>query len=585
MADYDGLSPGQVLADASVAEFIKSLGMGIADAQKALDENSVNQIAEFITPIDGLDGKTLLELGLMPAFYHYQHADLSCSLNITLKVEKDFSLKLNLNASTSNTTTENNNSADTSTETESGSSNSTQTRTANIAITSASAGVLNVGGTDFSLTGATPRERIENIQEALTTNNSTGIARVLFDHQKSALTITETPNTDEVAVTPNSVAFTAVDSDYSIIRIGQTDTSEYKFSAAKKTGETTAQADVEAQANHVKAAVDALSFNTELFGPEVPVNEPTFDTGKANLRSGDLESLKRLAIIAKDMNTTLTVTGFADRQLFANNSEAQNITLSENRAKVVADYLKCHGVPESQIVLGNSEGDAAAERAGNTPGQDNQNFRKASVTRPNDGTFWLRVTESGSSGSIVEGQISPDKRGDSGTTNGFIFLRKKRSINFDADDSVTIESIDFDYKGNSDGNAGTPEEFAANLARDVNAHPSANLKASVQGSVVTVSKDGDPFNMTLVTTGSRNITLTGNSGVTITSEFSRTTTSNQTQASTGNRTVAVGGSVDIGFSRKFEMDVTGNSSISARLVSIPAPPEFLSTIKEYLKED
>ena len=62
MSDYNGLRPGQVLADASVADFISSLGLGIARAQQALDTNSIEQLDAFIQPIPGLGGKTLIEM-------------------------------------------------------------------------------------------------------------------------------------------------------------------------------------------------------------------------------------------------------------------------------------------------------------------------------------------------------------------------------------------------------------------------------------------------------------------------------------------------------------------------------------------
>ncbi len=35
----------------------------------------MNQIAEFVEPREGLGGRSLLDLGLSPAFYHFQHAD------------------------------------------------------------------------------------------------------------------------------------------------------------------------------------------------------------------------------------------------------------------------------------------------------------------------------------------------------------------------------------------------------------------------------------------------------------------------------------------------------------------------------
>ena len=89
MADenpIEKMTPGQILADASVAEFIKAMGLSIADAQKALDLNSLAQVGEYVEPRPGLGGKSLLQLGLSPPFYHYQHADLTVSMQLTMKV-------------------------------------------------------------------------------------------------------------------------------------------------------------------------------------------------------------------------------------------------------------------------------------------------------------------------------------------------------------------------------------------------------------------------------------------------------------------------------------------------------------------
>jgi hypothetical protein len=68
----------------------------------------------------------------------------------------------------------------------------------------------------------------------------------------------------------------------------------------------------------------------------------------------------------------------------------------------------------------------------------------------------------------------------------------------------------------------------------------------------------------------------------VTREFSRTETRSLTRQNTGNRAVAFGATLDVRYSRQFEMTVTGNSAISARLVSIPAPPQFLEAIRAYL---
>jgi hypothetical protein len=52
-----------------------------------------------------------------------------------------------------------------------------------------------------------------------------------------------------------------------------------------------------------------------------------------------------------------------------------------------------------------------------------------------------------------------------------------------------------------------------------------------------------------------------------------------------NITVAAGITVDYRSSRQFEQSVNGNSSITARLVAVPAPVEFLDEIKKFLTPD
>ena len=85
MADLSEMTPGEVLADSSVAEFIKELGLGVAAAQVALDDNSVRQMEIFTRRREDLGDRSLLDLGLMPAFYHYQHADITCSMQIRME--------------------------------------------------------------------------------------------------------------------------------------------------------------------------------------------------------------------------------------------------------------------------------------------------------------------------------------------------------------------------------------------------------------------------------------------------------------------------------------------------------------------
>ncbi len=54
------------------------------------------------------------------------------------------------------------------------------------------------------------------------------------------------------------------------------------------------------------------------------------------------------------------------------------------------------------------------------------------------------------------------------------------------------------------------------------------------------------------------------------------------QRTESNTTVAAGLSLDVAFARRFGMEVTGNSRINARLVSLPAPVALLDEIRTFL---
>lgn len=586
MADYDGLSPGQILADASVAEFIKTLGLGIAEAQKALDENSVDQIAEFIEPRAGLGGKTLLDLGLSPAFYHYQHADITCSLQLSLRVEKNLSLGLNLSGSYSDITTKSQDETSSESSSESTTSTSTETRQASVEITSSSTGALTVGEQSFQLSGDTPGERIRNLQNALTSSSASGVARVLYQMQPSTLTISTDAPPEQVQTTTNSVAFIAGGFDSGIVRIGTDADTTYKLDTFPAVNAvTTAQGSLGAYATHVNTQIEAKGYRTALFAPSDVIFRSLFETGKHDVPASILPGLMGLAVAMKRLNFQITIEGFADRQRYATgNSDKLNRELGDNRAREIRNLLVNYGAPPALITITPSQGDKAAADAGDAVDKDNHIFRKAEIKTPNRAHHWIFVYAKEGGPNLNE--VDPDKTTDSSADNGFIYLFKPTPLTLSGK-KVTIEGVDFPLRATVAGGHAekSPEAYAKNLSTDINASESAGLKASVSGNIVTVTKGGDKFQLTLVSNTTKEINISGTSGITVTKQFSRSSSSNLTRKNTGNRTVAVGASLDVRYSRQFEMNVTGNSSISARLVSIPAPPQFLETIRDYLKKE
>jgi hypothetical protein len=182
--------------------------------------------------------------------------------------------------------------------------------------------------------------------------------------------------------------------------------------------------------------------------------------------------------------------------------------------------------------------------------------------------------------------VAPDQLNgaNTGNGNGWVHLYEAVGLADLNGRTVTIKGQTFTLSGAAAGPhvQDSAEAFALNLATAVNANTATQVDASANGNVTHLCNQGDSYQLILVTESSRTIQLSGTDGVTITTQFSRTSTTSATRQNTGNRTVAVGASVDVRFGRQYEMNVTGNSAISARLVSIPAPPQFLETIKDFL---
>lgn len=93
----ENLTPGQALLDAPVPELIRSLGLAIAEAQAALDQNSIKTATTLGTAMVEFDQgggnvvkKSLLELGFTPVFYHFTESTLEISLSLSLRVEESF---------------------------------------------------------------------------------------------------------------------------------------------------------------------------------------------------------------------------------------------------------------------------------------------------------------------------------------------------------------------------------------------------------------------------------------------------------------------------------------------------------------
>lgn len=593
MPDIETMTPGQILADASVADFIASLGLAIAEAQSALDANSVNQIPEFVKPIESMGGKSLLELGLSPAFYHYQHADLTCSLQLSLKVGTNLNIGVGLNGSygaggtstTSGTTAES--------ETESGSSTATSEKSAQLAVTSTSTGNLSVGGRSFALTGPDALTRMRALQSSLTSDASAGVPRALYEAPADTFAITTDAPAERVVTTNRTIAFVGTGFARGLIRIDTNAATTYRLNATT-TVDTTAQADLDAYATHVATAIQTnAGFLATAFPANGVLHRVAFRTGRHNIEQFTAEgqprnvdsraNLEGMAHMSRTMNFRLVVQGHTDTQPYpggAAASDSSNTQLGDRRANEVRDALISYGASPSNVIVAPSTGATDARAAGGPA--DQVRWRNADIRL--DPPFRVILVRTNTATATLTGVTPANLTPPATTGNAWFYLFEPRDLPL-AGTKVTIDGTDFPLSGAAVAGgaaSGTAEAYAHNLSTSINGNTTMDFTGSADANIVTVYRKTSPFTLTLFTTESRELNLSGTEGVSVTRQFTRTSSSTGSSGSTSNSTVAFGGTIDVRYGRQFDTTITGNSSISARLVSIPAPPQFLEAIRDYL---
>ena len=89
-----GASITNTLVNAPLPLLIEKLGLSIATAQQALDQNSIalaNNMAKTKVDIDGTE-HNLISLGFVPTFYQFTEATLEVKLEFHLAESEDFSI-------------------------------------------------------------------------------------------------------------------------------------------------------------------------------------------------------------------------------------------------------------------------------------------------------------------------------------------------------------------------------------------------------------------------------------------------------------------------------------------------------------
>jgi outer membrane protein OmpA-like peptidoglycan-associated protein len=584
----ESMTPGQILASADVAEFIKAMGLSIAEAQKALDVNSLSMLGEYVEPRPGLagaDGKprSLVQLGLSPPFYHYQHADLTVGMQLMMKVGKASSFgiggKLDFGLNTG------------------GGSSAASARTAQVKLKKLPASVT-VAATKTDAAGADLDAAAAALAAAL--RAPTGkFEQVLVNSTRSTVKAELDPGgAKSPLLTPGAVAFLPTGARSSaLIRISALplpNTSESFTLAANTVAEVASAADLLVYARKVVDAIKAKGFKARLSrdpggdtsSPDAPgvAAIALFDTDSDVLKPTALAELQLAAELLVKGGRSVKVTGYADTRA----SNDYNKALGLKRAAKVAEQLKAYKVDPTKITAVESGGEERWAKA--TGPADNPQFRRVEVTLANSSELFVVVE---SDATQLQDKPLPDLTGgDSG--NGFIVVNKLAAQAVEATavkvgEAPTSVAVSGAAVSSTEVTlaADTPEAFAFNLAKAINAgSETSKVRASRRGAVVLLSSADDAVALDLVTLSTADFTLSADGGADVSKQLEALKPAGPTASKDKpNITVAAGITVDYRSSRQFEQSVNGNSSITARLVAVPAPIEFLDEIKKFLTPD
>ena len=102
MADINEFKEGtEILQNVDVSEIFTALALGIAKAQKKLDENSIEQAIKLSET--KIANKSLLELGFAPTFYSFKEATISAYISLKMASKESLAINVSIAASYSST--------------------------------------------------------------------------------------------------------------------------------------------------------------------------------------------------------------------------------------------------------------------------------------------------------------------------------------------------------------------------------------------------------------------------------------------------------------------------------------------------
>lgn len=586
----------RLLQEADVSNIVSSLSIGIAEAQAALDENSVKQTLLLAKKDkDKFSGKSLLELGFTAAFYHFQHADVSASISLRMKEKRQTDVDVSADAKYNKTSGVSQDSSSFLEETENADYQKGYKSSREFVMESSETKELTVSSSSMKLDHtAGSISKVEKFENQL--RQSSEIERVLTEIRAKELAVVSQTTSTGVVVN-NSLGFITITlpeastEDFGLLKVGSYPATPDAVDLDGAGGSNAAAAfdittDFDTTYPLAKAANvggTTIGFSkSEIRNGSVVLTMPltvNFEWDKHFLKGGYhnnptvMPYLQKLAYILKnDPSAEVKVIGYTD----GSGEIPYNTKLSEKRAKAVRQWLLDQGVADTQVSI-----EFKGEVLANGSTSKDVELRKVTIELTSDDDYiyfeggLFDVTATPAPGSMTTaGNGFLDTVAGVATPANYTIAFDIGSAPFSFTGVSSLNGLVLDIKNSTTNSAAFSAEVVNNTAYLL--HSKSLLKFSV------LSKTTDEVEVKEKESSSSSNTQNASSHLISKAQNSKTKLEQESNNVKDPSSFAVGGSVDVRTSRQFDLSVEGNASVSVRLVSLPAPPEFLEEIKAYL---
>ena len=614
MSEIEKFKQGaEILQQVDVTDIISSLAVGIADAQEQLDNNSIKQALALADPNNGIGGKSLLKMGFLPAFYHFQYADVSAEIALKMRLETEFEIDASLDF---NYTKQGGYSADKldylredsnhKSVKEFKSKRSVSTHANNYEELTIEKEKVKMSDTHGCV------RRVEDFADQI--RRTQKIDRVIVDvneekyvaEQMSSdnqyvminsaggyiIVTTDLPSvhegvlkvTDYTLQDSTNIEFNGVSGDEFLIgQENATDMDTFEKVFQESTGDIGAGEVVGFKAsthqffdqNNTGEAIEVY-FDYDKSDARLALQTDLSDSNISTENNTKmLPVLQKLAkALRSDPTGEIRITGHTD----GSGGSGYNERLSKKRSKSLHDWFVDHGVKSSQIKhTGTGETIAGSDQ------NPNLTFRKAVIEFISSADYFYYK-----GGNFDGGEASPSPADQD--VNKFIY-----TYDFGAPGTLANFGIGFEINNTTILDASS-DKF--NTLAEIQAHTSIrdSFTSEIIGNSLyllhnerqikysTFSKESETQNIAIGSREEEDFSDTNSRYMVEEISNTKTRIKKDQETRKNPSTIAVGASVDVRVARQFEMNVSGNAKVSARLVSLPAPPEFLDEVKSYYNQ-